>query len=87
MKSRHHTPPRGLGRSAAALLAGALLGLGCRPDASDRVNPAHAEPAAAARAVFEGDRFVCDEGCGSYKTVAPGKTPPPCCEAPMRPAP
>jgi hypothetical protein len=28
-------------------------------------------------------RFVCSEGCGSYKTVFPGERPPPCCGAPM----
>jgi len=28
-------------------------------------------------------RFECTEGCGTYKTVRAGETPPPCCGAPM----
>jgi hypothetical protein len=32
-------------------------------------------------------RFECQEGCGSYKTVFPGETPPPCCGLPMELAP
>jgi hypothetical protein len=54
-------------RAALALLA---LGLW----ACARESPAEARPTV---------RFECQEGCGSYKTVFPGETPPACCGAPM----
>ena len=63
------------GSRLAILVAGlvASLGLaGCAPSP----RPASAEPAPSVR-------FVCVEGCESFKTVRAGETPPPCCGAPM----
>jgi hypothetical protein len=63
----------GLVNQVAGLVA--VLGLaGCAP--SPRPAPAEAAPSV---------RFVCVEGCESFKTVRPGETPPPCCGAPMQP--
>jgi hypothetical protein len=74
------------GRSALTALGGWALFLGAacaRGEGGDLTAALPEEPAPARPSA----RFVCSEGCKSFKTVFPGEEPPPCCGAPMDPAP